>query len=412
MRPVLDGHDVCLDPPATAQVWLGTGVGGGHGFSEIAVPGVRLARGDALVAVELAAFGPDEVLALVGRGAASLPVVPGGSAVGRVVEADEHARAHDGRRLRTGMRVVWSGTVACGRCVPCHRGLASACVSGERYGGERTRRSWQLSGTIASHVHLRRGTTVVVVAEDVPAAVLAPVAGAIATAAEVLHRASSLLGLSGVPSLAGQVAVVSGAGAAGLVATAMATDAGARVVVVDPEEARRERSRAFGAVALADPRASTGSHALPRVLASVDRSGRHRTVGFAFDGGTGVSALVDQVAVGGVVVLGGAASATGTPAGGRTVSRGRDLVVASGRLVEGLVTLTGTQDAAPERLASAVAWSSDAWQRWPLESLVGRTIPLAEVGGALTGVGAGAGDGLIGVLGGQLGVGQEARLRR
>jgi threonine dehydrogenase-like Zn-dependent dehydrogenase len=379
MRPVLDGHDVCLDPPATAQVWLGTGLG----FSEIAVPGVRLARGDALVAVELAAVGPDEVLALVGRGAASLPVVPGGSAVGRVVEADEHARAHDGRRLRPGMRVVWSGTVACGRCVPCHRGLASACVSGERYGEERTRRSWQLSGAVASHVHLRRGTAVVVVADDVPAAVLAPVAGVTATAAEVLHRASSVLGLSGVPSLAGQVVVVSGAGAVGLVATAMAADAGARVVVVDPEEARRERSRAFGAVAVADPGASTGSNAPSRVLASVDRSGRHRTVGLAFDGVAGASALVAQVVVGGVVVLAG------------VVPGGREASVSGARLVEGLLTLTGVRDAEPERLDSAVAWASEAWRRWPLESLMGRTVPLAEVGEAFAA--AGVDDGLVGV---------------
>ena len=385
MRPVLDGHDVCLDPPATAQVWLGTGLG----FSEIAVPGVRLARGDALIAVELAGVGPDEVHSLTGRGAASLPVVPGGSAVGRVVEADEHARAHDGWRLRPGMRVVWSRTVACGRCVPCHRGLASACVSGEWYGEERTRRSWQLSGTVASHVHLRRGTAVVVVADDVPAAVLAPVAGVTATAAEVLHRASSVLGLSGVPSLAGQVVVVSGTGAVGLVATAMATDAGARVVVVDPEEARRERSRAFGAVAVADPAASTGPHVLSRVLATVDRSGRHRTVGLAFDGVAGASALVGQVAVGGVVVLAGAAAVA---AGGREVG------VSGARLVEELVTVTGVRDAEPARLDAAVAWASEAWRRWPLESLVGRTIPLAEVGEALAA--AGADDGVVGVGGG------------
>ncbi|MBD8141166.1 alcohol dehydrogenase catalytic domain-containing protein [Frigoribacterium sp. CFBP 13605] len=371
MRPVLDGHDVCLDPPASAQVWLGTGVGSGHGFSEIAVPGVRLARGDALIAVELTAVRLDVVRSLGDRGAACLPVVPGGSAVGQVVEADEHARAHDGRRLRPGMRVVWSGTVACGRCVPCHRGLTSACVSGERYGEERTRRSWQLSGTVASHVHLRRGTTVVVVADDVPAAVLAPVAGVTATAAEVLHRASSVLGLSGVPSLAGQVVVVSGAGAVGLVATAMATDAGARVVVVDPEEARRERSRAFGAVAVADPGAATGPHALSRVLASVDRSGRHRTVGLAFDGVAAASALVERVAVGGVVVLAGAAA------------RGGEVGASGARLVEGLVTVGGVREAEPARLDSSVAWATEAWRRWPLESLVGGTIPLAEVGTVL-----------------------------
>ncbi|NQX08628.1 alcohol dehydrogenase catalytic domain-containing protein [Frigoribacterium sp. VKM Ac-2859] len=383
MRPVLDGHDVCLDPPASAQVWLGAGVGSGHGFSEIAVPGVRLARGDALVAVELTAVRLDVVRSLGDRGSACLPVVPGGSAVGQVVEADEHARAHDGRRLRPGMRVVWSGTVACGRCVPCHRGLTSACVSGERYGEERTRRSWQLSGTVASHVHLRRGTTVVVVGDDVPASVLAPVAGVTATAAEVLHRASSVLGLSGVPSLAGQVVVVSGAGAVGLVATAMATDAGARVVVVDPEEARRERSRLFGAVAVADPGAESGSHAPSRVLASVDRSGRHRTVGLAFDGVAAASALVERVAVGGVVVLAGAAACGGE-------------VGASGaRLVEGLVTVGGVRDAEPERLDSSVAWATEAWRRWPLESLVGGTIPLAEVGTVLGA--ADADDRLVGV---------------
>lgn len=386
MRPVLDGRDVCLDPPATAQVWLGPGAGGAGGadadFSEIAVPGVRLARGDALVAVELAVAGADEVDAVCGRAGVRAPVVLGGSAVGRVVDADEHARAHDGRRLRAGMRVVWSRTVTCGRCGACHRGLGAACASLERYGRERTRRSWQLSGAFASHVHLRRGTAVVVVADDVPAAVLAPVAGATATAAELLHRASSVLGLSGVPSLVDQVVVVSGAGAVGLVATAMATEQGARVVVVDPQEARRERSRAFGAVAVADPAAAAGPHALSRALASVDRSGRHRTIGLALDGAAGASALLEEVAVGGVVVLGGAAAR-------------HDVTVSNVRLVEGLVTLTGVAAAGPERLASAGAWASEAWRRWPLESLVGETFAVSNVAEALAA--AGAADVLVGV---------------
>jgi threonine dehydrogenase-like Zn-dependent dehydrogenase len=380
MRPVLDGHDVCLDPPATAQVWLGTGVG----FSEIAVPGVRLARGDALVAVELAVAGPHEVAVASGRTDARVPVVLGGSAVGRVVEADEHARSHDGRRLRPGMRVVWSRTVSCGRCVVCRRGLATTCPSVERYGRERTRRSWQLSGAFASHVHLRRGTAVVVVADDVPAAVLAPVAWATATAAEMLHRASSVLALSGVPSLEGQVVVVSGAGVVGLVTTAMATDAGARVVVVESQEARRQRSRAFGAVAVADPAASPGPHALPQALASVDRSGRRRTVGLAVDGAAGASALVEQVAVGGVVVL-----AAGARVAGGEVGASID------RIVDGAVTVTGVREAGPGRLASAAAWASEAWRRWPLESFVGRTVPLAGVGEALAAEG--GDDGLIGI---------------
>jgi hypothetical protein len=46
-------------------------------------------------------------------------------------------------------------------------------------------------------------------------------------------------------------------------------------------------------------------------------------------------------------------------------------------------------------LAVAVAWASEAWRRWPLESLMGRTVPLAEVGEAFAA--AGADDGLVGV---------------
>ncbi|WP_277960205.1 hypothetical protein, partial [Frigoribacterium faeni] len=47
------------------------------------------------------------------------------------------------------------------------------------------------------------------------------------------------------------------------------------------------------------------------------------------------------------------------------------------------VTVGGVREAEPERLDSSVAWATEAWRRWPLGSLVGGTIPLAEVGTVL-----------------------------
>ena len=356
------GHDLVLPRAAVAATWQGVG----RPLQEVAVPGVRLQRGDALVRVSLATICDGDVLTVTGRRPGAAPCVLGHEQVGRVVEADAHARSLDGRRLLPGARVVWSTVVACGRCVECQRGLPQACATLERYGHAAVRRSWELAGGFASHVHVRRGTAVVVVDDDaVPDAVLAPVSCGVATAAEAVHRASSVLGLAGGPGLSGQVVVVTGAGVRGLAATAMATQAGARVVVVDESEPRRLLACRFGAAAVAHPQEARGPLALARALAQVDRSGRHRTVGLETTGSAAAAGLLlDAVGVGGVVVLAGP-SAPGPAA-----------AVLPERVTTGLLTVTGVHDYAPSRLASAVAFVAEQRHRYPFEELVGHVVAL------------------------------------
>jgi len=168
------------------------------------------------------------------------------------------------------------------------------------------------------------------------------------------------------------VVVVSGAGARGLAATAMATQAGARVVVVEASECRRLLACRFGAAAVADPGESRGPLSLARALAQVDRSGRHRTVALETSGSSAaVALLVDTVGVGGVVVLAG------------PVAPGAAVPVVPERVERGLLTLTGVHDYAPASLVAAVAFVSEQRHRYPFAELVEHVVPLEQLDDAL-----------------------------
>ncbi|MFU8946745.1 alcohol dehydrogenase catalytic domain-containing protein [Mycetocola zhadangensis] len=358
------GRDVLIRPSPVAMVWQGDE----HPFEALAVPGVSLAPGDVLVEVELATVCERDVRVFLGQAGTTIPVVMGHEQVGRVVAAGERAVATDGTSLVAGMRVVWSRTINCGSCDRCSRGLTQACRSGASYGQDRVHRGWELSGGFASHVQVRAGSAIVRVDESLPAAVVAPAPCVTATVVAALEAAAERV------SLSGSTVVVIGAGMRGITATAMATDAGARVVVCDPESARRSVALTFGAVAAADSRAGFRSATgVGGVLAALAASGTPEPlVVLDFLGSPAVLATaVDLVGPGGVIVLAGPA----LPAEGIRLD--------SHRLVHKGVTLRGISGSSPAHLEAAVEYLKRAWYRYPFADLVGETFPLSRVDDAL-----------------------------
>ncbi len=349
-------------PSATAMAWQGFG----HAHQAVAVPGVRLGPGDALVAVELATICASDLHRLRGLRAADSPVVLGHEQVGTVVDVARGAKTSTGSRLETGMRVVWSQTIACGRCIRCRRGLPQLCLTAQRYGHERMRRGWELSGGFATHVHVRAGSAMVPVPASVPATVLAPLSCAGATAVAALEAASAV-----VP-LCDEVVVVSGAGMLGLTVVALAKQAGARVVVSEPVASRRERAVAFGADAVADPAHPGRAGSLRAVLHRLGRRGDSLRVAIDTSGATAsVRGLVDTVDAGGVVVLAGSTMPDG------------QLVLRPDRVVERMLTVRGVNHYTAAQLERAVRFAVGEWERVPLAEQVGRVFPLAEVSDAL-----------------------------
>lgn len=339
------------------MVWLGQG----RPHEAIAVPGVRLSEGDVLVELELATVCGSDVHTVAGHRRAPTPLVLGHEYVGRVAAVLDDVRSVDGVRLSVGDRVVWSIMAACARCDRCARGLPQKCRELRKYGHERLVPRWELSGGFATHVHVRAGTAIVRVGEAAPAAVLAPSACATATAWAAVDRAADIVDIQGTTML------VTGAGLIGLTATAIATRAGARVIVADPDPARRALAGSFGAVAGVDP---ADPAELPRAL----RRLRAREIDIAIEASgasAAVSAAIDGIGVGGVVVLVGSVSPI--PA----------YALEPERVVRNLTTIRGVHNYDADDLAGAVAFLEEHGHRYPFAQLVGRPHPLSELDVAL-----------------------------
>ncbi|MGO2520621.1 MAG: alcohol dehydrogenase catalytic domain-containing protein [Microbacterium sp.] len=344
MRTLLphdERQDVKLRPAAIAKVWLGVG----QAHETVAVPGVGLAAGDVLVAIELSTVCGSDVHTVQGHRSAPTPLVLGHESVGRVIAVASGAHTVEGTELRIGDRVVWSVTVSCGTCDRCAAGLTQKCRSLAKYGHERIGARWELTGGFATHAHLRAGTAIVRVPEMLPASVLAPASCATATAWAAVARGAGGRTLDGVRVL------VYGAGLVGLSAVAIALDEGAEVTVVDPSASRRAFAGRFGASAVA---AFDGSADLV-----IEASGH------------AVAAAIAAADIGGTVVLVG------------SVFPADPVPVDAESIVRRLVTVTGVHNYTGAELASAVAFLAGRGRGYPFAEVVSDVHPLDEVDAAL-----------------------------
>ena len=315
------GTQISLAPSAEALVFMGPG----QPPALIAVAEVTLREGEVLASIELATVCGSDVHTVHGHRSAVGPQVLGHEQVGRVVALGPGAPAAavDGSALRIGDRIVWAVCVACGECPRCLRGLPNKCEVVQKYGHAQVRRGWELTGGLATHTHLLAHTAIVHAPEDLAAEVLAPASCATATIAAVLEAATS------VRSLMGETVLVSGCGMLGLTAIAMAREAGASVVAVDPDSRRRALAREFGAEQALSPARMNRDFSV-----ALELSGSSDAIAYA----------VEHVDVGGVVVLVG------------SVFPAPPVPISAEGIVRRLVTIIGVHNYRPEHLVQAVAF--------------------------------------------------------
>ncbi len=355
-------RDLHLEPAAVAMAWLGTG----RPHEPIAVTEVRLATGDLLVRVELATICGSDLHTVRGDRSAPTPLVLGHEYVGRVEALGPGVvLGVDGDPIRRGERIVWSIESHCGQCDRCRLGVTQKCREVRKYGHERLESRWQLSGGFASHVHVRAGTPVARVSENLPATVLAPLSCGTATAAAAIARAERSRDLEGA------IVLITGAGLIGLTATAMASERGARVIVSDPDADRRSMARRFGAAAVVD--AAAGAPAVEAVLSRLAGADAQVDVVIEASGArAAVASALEVVGIGGVVVLVGSVFAV------------EPVPFDPERVVRRLLTVTGVHNYAVADLRAAVEFMRPMIAaRYPFAELVAPPVPLAELDAAL-----------------------------
>lgn len=349
------GNDVLITPTPTAMVWERPNAP----HERVAVPGLVLGPGEALVEVELATICGSDVHTALGHRSAPTPLVLGHEQVGRVVATGAGARRADGTALSVGDRVVWSVTVSCGECDRCRSGLSQKCRVLVKYGHERMARGWELSGGFATHVHLRAHTATVAVDPDLPAAVLAPAACGTATAVAALEAVAATVPLRGASLL------VTGAGLIGLTVCALASDAGARVIIADPDPRRRALAGRFGAAHAVVPHAEAIEAALPPARRGDGASAVVEASGSA------VPLALSSAAIGGVIVLVG------------SVFPSAAVPLDAERIVRRQLTLRGVHNYRTEHLVTAVDFLQRHHHSYPFEELVGQVLALEELDAAI-----------------------------
>lgn len=317
-------------------------------------PVPSLQPGELLVRVRCCTLCGSDLHSYSGRRPAPSPGVLGHEITGEVLELPPGGAVldFDGNELQCGDRVSWSVMAHCGRCSRCCHGMPQKCLSLFKYGHQPLNEAAPFTGGLADVCHLQRGTTICRVPGQLSddTAALATCAGATTAAA---------LRLAG--AVAERSVLIQGAGALGLLASAMARDAGARsVLVVDTVADRLRLAKRFGATATALAASSEFAEAAREQAAGygivLEMSGAAEALE------TGVPAL----ALGGTYVLVGGALPT------------RLARIPMERIVKNLLTIRGIHNYWPQDLAAALGFLDRTNGTYPFDKLVGAHFELED----------------------------------
>jgi alcohol dehydrogenase len=348
------------DSPSTSLAAVFRAIGKPLTLEQFPIP--ALAGSEALVRVRCATICGSDLHSYFGRRHSPMPSILGHEMVGEIVAAGPGgARDFRGAALALGDRVTWSMVWSCGQCFYCRHGLRPKCERLMKFGHEEISPDRGLIGGMAEYCHLPEGTAIFRVPPGVPDTVASPANCATATVAAVLRN---------VGPVKDEVVVIHGAGMLGQTACAMAATMGAEcVVVIEPDERRRQQALRFGADMAIDS-------ALP--LADIAARVKEVSTGRGADAGLELAGYPESIELGvGLLRMGGRFVMAGATFPSRPVQ------LAAEQLVRRMIRITGVYNYAPEDLESALSFLAGAVDRYPFEELVGASYPLREVNAAI-----------------------------
>lgn len=280
-----------------------------------------------------------------GRRSVPVPTVLGHEIVGEIDSIGNAAPAYDlaGQPLRIGDRVTWAIVANCGACFYCRRSLPQKCQRAVKYGHEALRPGQELLGGMAEHCLLVRGTSLVLLPEELPLAVACPANCATATVVAALEAAGELRDRTiGIP----------GCGLLGLTAAAVVAAAGGRAICIDPQPTRRQLALSFGASQAVAPdeaaeiiRVATDGYGADAIL---ELSGAASVWGMA----------LPLLRTGGRMVLVG------------SVFPGPPVSFVPEQIIRRHLSIHGIHNYAPRHLLAAVKFLAAHYQQFPFESVV------------------------------------------
>ena len=334
---------------------------------ELPMP-AALAAGDVLVEVTMAGVCGTDVHLHKGELAVPLPLIMGHETVGLIADIGGEATDWLGEPLKMGDRVSWTVGMPCGVCRYCrvHR-LPSRCLARKAYGvNTPCDAPPHLLGGYAEYHHLRAGTAIFKLADDLPSEALIGAGCALVTA---IH------GYEKMPIRWAESCVIQGAGPVGLAALAIASDAGARpIIVIGGPKDRLARCKRFGADVLID-------------IDEVRDSGKRRGIVLEHTHGLGADVVIECVGIPSAVQEGWPLARDG----GRYMVLGQYCDAGPVALNPHLITkkeleVYGSYGSEPQHWAKALEFLRTRRERFPFHELITHRYRLDQVNEALEAV--------------------------
>ncbi len=320
------------------------------------------AAGEAVVKIDCCTLCGSDLHTIRGTRTEPTPSILGHEVLGHVVSLGEPPLQDiAGQDLQVGDRVTWSPAVSCGTCDRCDRGLPQKCRKLHKYGHAVAEGEHALSGGLAEYIVLQRGSAVAKLGDSIADDVACPVNCATATVAAAFRTAGDV---------AGRRVLIMGAGLLGLTGAAFAaTQSAAHITVCDPEVARLELAKKFGASSVV--RWHDDPAVLQRQFAEASGSDRFDLVLELSGAASAVECCLRTGDIGAQIVLVG------------SVMDSADVALNPTHVVRNWLSIHGVHNYAPEDLLTAVTFLEQHHAAFPFADIVARSFPLAEINEAI-----------------------------
>ncbi len=327
----------------------------------------KMEKGSAICKIRFSTICGSDLHTISGKRKEPTPLILGHEIVGDIVKLDS-ALVYDGfgNKLAIGDRISWTIMASCGNCFYCNKGIPQKCIKLKKYGHagiEDTELNSPLVGGYSEYIYLMPGTTIYKIPDCLSDEIAAPANCALSTVVNAVQT----IGIN-----KDDIVMVQGAGLLGLNACALAAEAGAsEIIVTDINDERLEMALKFGATRAYN----TSLISEEEIVDDIKK----------LSGGFGIDAVIEVCGVKKCVGL----AIKSLRVGGRyllsgLVNPGSTLEdIDANDIIRKYITIKGIHNYRPEHLGKALKFLESTKDKYPFQSIVGKTFSLEEINEAV-----------------------------
>lgn len=311
---------------------------------------------EVLVKIEYTTICTSDLHTYFGRRTSPTPSILGHEIMGTIEAIGSGGkRDYSGKLLTIGDRITWMVYAFDPCCDNAQKGYPQKSENLYKYGHQKLSEDDMLNGGFASHCHLKKGTELFLLSNEISNQIAAPINCTHATISGAIRISAK--------NPVNKTCLVVGAGMLGLSTCAQLKTMGAsKIIVMDIDASRLTYAKKFGAThaVLLDQstgKITVGAENFQDIDLAIETSGNPKTIELTLSG----------LAIGGVLTLVG------------SIFKQDDISMNAENIVRNLLTIRGLHNYTPEDLKNAIDFIQKHHGDFPFQELVGAEFQLKDL---------------------------------